>query len=361
MSERFILITAPSLDTRFNVSGISSVTNFIIGVNKEKLYKHFELGRKDVEKRNAIWLLKMIKTAFKWGVTICSKKVERIHFNFALSKASILRDAPLILFAKLVQKKMVIHVHGGDYLTNDNTPKWIQRILRKVFSGNTAVIVLSPVEKKLVEEKYGVKNVQVLPNCVDLTEAKLFKRNYETEAVVKLLFIGRISHAKGLTYIFDILAALKKNRIPFKFCLAGTGADEKEYVEKFTTLLGADFEFKGVVSGKTKTDLYKSCDIFLLPSLFEGLPMSLLEAMSFGLVPVVTNVGSMGFVVTNNENGIITTISNDTAVVMEKAITTIINNNMLKQRLSANASAFIYKNYSPEDYVKQLNNIYALA
>ncbi len=359
MSERYILITAPSLDTRFNVSGISSVTNFIIGANKAQQYKHFELGRKDDEKRNAIWLLRMFKTACKWMVTVSSKKVQQVHFNFAMSKASILRDAPLVLFAKLVRKKMVIHIHGGDYLTNTNTPKWIQWMLKRIFAGNTTAIVLSPVEKKIIEERYKVKNIQVLPNCVDLTDAQLFKRNYTAGQTVKLLFIGRISQTKGLAFIYNILNCLKKKGVPFKFFLAGTGAEEKEYVEKFTNLLGNDFEFKGVVSGKTKTDLYKSCDVFLLPSLFEGLPMSLLEAMSFGLVPVVTNVGSMGFVVTNNENGIITALNDDTAAVMEQAITQLINNGVLQQQLSTNAAAFIYKNYSPQDYVTQLNKIYS--
>ncbi len=361
MSERYILITAPSLDTRFNVSGISSVTNFIIGANKAQNYKHFELGRKDDEKRNIMWLLRMIKTAFRWMVSVSSKKVQQVHFNFALSKASILRDAPLVIFAKLARKKMVIHVHGGDYLTNSNTPKWIQWILKRLFAGKTAVIVLSPVEKKIIEERYKVKNIKVLPNCVDLTDAKLFNRSYVKDQVVKLLFIGRISQAKGLAHIYSILSGLKKNEMPFKFFLAGTGADEKEYVGKFTNLLGKDFEFKGVVSGNTKTALYKNSDIFLLPSLFEGLPMSLLEAMSFGLVPVVTNVGSMGFVVTNNENGIITALNDNTASVMEAAITQLINNNELQQQLSVNAATFIYKNYSPEDYVTQLNKIYAAA
>jgi glycosyltransferase involved in cell wall biosynthesis len=260
-----------------------------------------------------------------------------------------------------MQKKMEMHIHGGDYLTNTNTPKWMQWALKKVFAGKTQVIVLSPVEKKIIEDRYKVKNIQVLPNCVDLTDAKLFKRNYNKEQKVKLLFIGRISHAKGLAIIYNILSGLKKNAVPFKFFLAGTGADEKEYVEKFTSLLGSDFEFKGVVSGKTKTDLYKNSDVFLLPSLFEGLPMSLLEAMSFGLVPVVTNVGSMGFVVTNNENGIITMLNDDTAKILELAITQLIGNGLMQQQLSANAAAFIYKNYSPEDYVTQLNKIYDAA
>jgi len=326
MSERKILITAPSLDTRFNVSGISSVTNFIINNNTGHQYQHFELGRKDDQKRNLRWLLGIIKTAGRWMVTVPSKKIELVHFNFALSKASILRDVPLVLFAKLAGKKMLIHIHGGDYLSNKAAPGWMRLLLKKAFSGNTAVIVLSADEKVMVAERYMANNITVLPNCVDLNEAKAYRRDNNRSAILKLLFIGRISKAKGLDFIYTALSELKGRQVPFKFFMAGTGADEKEYLEKFSKLLESNFEFKGVVSGTDKTELYKNSDVFLLPSLFEGLPMSLLEAMSFGLVPVVTNVGAMGDVVINDQTGFITGLNDQTVAGVVKAIEALVNN-----------------------------------
>ena len=361
MRERKILITAPSLDTRLNVSGISSVTNFIISNNKNCRYQHFELGRRDDEKRNILWLLGMIKTAGKWMVTVPSKKIELVHFNFALSRASILRDVPLVLFAKFVGKKMLIHIHGGDYLSNKAAPRWMQGFLKKAFSGNTAVIVLSADEKTMIAERYMAKNITILPNCVDVKEAQAFKRNHTGNAVVKLLFIGRISKAKGLDFIYDALSELKTKQVPFKFFMAGTGADEKEYVKKFAELLGDSFDFKGVVSGTIKTELYKNCDVFLLPSLFEGLPMSLLEAMSFGLVPVVTDVGAMSDAVINGKTGIIIEMNDHTATEMVKAIDQLVNNTDLVQQLGVNAANFIFTNYSPVKYVEQLNKIYTEA
>ena len=100
-----ILITAPGLDTKHNVSGVSSVTNFIISNNSSCTYRHFELGRKDDEKRNLIWFFKIIKTTFNWMFVVSRKDIRLVHFNFALSKASIIRDAPLVLFVKLIKKK----------------------------------------------------------------------------------------------------------------------------------------------------------------------------------------------------------------------------------------------------------------
>ena len=80
------------------------------------------------------------------------KKIGLIHFNLALSKASIIRDAPLILYAKMINKKMVIHLHGGDFLTKEKIPGWVRVILKRIFSGKTQIIVLGNVEGELVKK-----------------------------------------------------------------------------------------------------------------------------------------------------------------------------------------------------------------
>jgi glycosyltransferase involved in cell wall biosynthesis len=354
-----ILITAPSLDTKQNVSGISSVANFIISNNSSRVYKHFELGRKDDEKRNLRWLFKIAATTFKWMFAVTAKDIALVHFNFPLSQPSVLRDAPLILFAKLIRKKMIIHLHGGDYMTSKKAPGWMKFILKRVFSGNAQVIVLSPVEQQAIVEVYKVKNVNVLPNCVDLREAKAFDRPFNSNAALKLLYIGRISVPKGIEYTYQALCLLKNKNIPFKFLIAGTGPDEKEYLEKFTALLGDDFEFKGIVSGAAKTALLKSCDIFVMPSHFEGLPMSLLETMSFGLVPVVTGVGSIKHVVASGKNGII--VGENPPQEIDAAIQQLQTSRVLLQTLSNNASQFIFKNYDAEGYIAVLNKMYDAA
>lgn len=359
MSGKSILITAPGLDTKNNVSGISSVTNFIISNNISANYRHFELGRKDDEKRNLGWFFKIIKTSINWMFVVSGKSIRLVHFNFALSKASIIRDAPLVLFAKMIGKKMIIHLHGGDYLTKEIVPGWMKFILKRLFSGNIPVIVLSEAEREIIARLYKARNITVLPNCVDLKEAKAFERKNDASDGCRLLFIGRISTAKGIEYIFQALEILKNKQVPFKFFMAGTGPDETKYVEKFSTLLRSDFCFKGVVSGQGKADLYKECNIFLLPSLFEGLPMSLLEAMSFGLVPVVTGVGSMKYVVASGENGII--VDDKVELKIAAAVEQFANDWQIVQKLGNNAVQYIFNNYDPEEYVKKLNQIYDAA
>jgi glycosyltransferase involved in cell wall biosynthesis len=354
------LITSPSLDAKKNVSGISSVTAFIIKNNPGYKYTVFTLGRSDNEKRGIAWALGLLKTALQWTGAVAFKKKTAVHFNFAFSKASVLRDAPLIFVAKLFKKKMLVHLHGGEFLTQQMPPKWMRFLIKSCMGTKTPAIVLSHAEKTAAEQKYQLANVFVLPNSVDITAAKQYNRSGRVSSTpLKLLFIGRISISKGMAHIYEGLKILKEKNIAFNFFLAGTGPDEKEYTEKFSKLLGSSFVFKGVVFGEEKTALFKSCDVFVLPSLFEGLPMSLLETMSFGLVPVVTNVGSIKYAVANGENGIM--LGANPAAEIAEAVQQLTNNTVLFEKLSANAAQTVFNNYDPEIYIDKLNKIYQTA
>ena len=352
-----ILITSPSLDTNQNVSGISSVTQFIISYNNENEYLHFELGRKDNENRNLFWFFRILKTYFKWGYLLLTHKGILVHFNLALAKPSIIRDSPLILIARSLRIRMIIHLHGGDYLMHKKNPFWMNYILKKVFSGKNPIIVLSPLEKKVLQQKGNNKEIFILPNCIGLKEAREFDRFHNNNEILMLLFLGRISIDKGIEFFLQAMESLKKKGIKFKFIMAGKGPEEKVFIQKFNDLLGIDFEFKGVVSGDQKTELLKKCNVFLLPSFYEGLPMALIESMSFGLVPITTNVGSIRYVIRDGINGIFvnTHSSEEIAYAIEK----LSKDKEYMHELSKNARQYIFNNFNPEEYISRLNEIYS--
>ena len=356
MNNHGIIITSPSLDTNKNIGGISTVTSFVISNNPSYRYDHFELGKLDEEKRGIAWLFRILKAWGKWGFLMIKEKDLIIHFNFALDKRSIIRDSPLILFSQILNKKLVIHLHGGVYLEKDDIPFWIKTLLKLIFKGKAPKIVLSQGEKEIIMKKYNAKNVMALPNSISLKEAGDFNRIYTTESHVKLLYIGRIVKTKGLDYIFEALQILKEQNIPFKFLFAGSGPEKDSYVDKFSHTFGPSFEYKGVVTGKEKIDLLKECSIFLLPSFYEGLPISLLECMSFGLVPVVTPIGSMKDLIKNKENGIF--VKMKSSVEIAEAVEYLVNNPDSLKIIGSNARKYIFENHNPIDYINKLNHIY---
>lgn len=352
-----IIITSPSLDTSENISGISSVVNFIIEANPEMEYIHFELGRHDDEKRDAAWFLRILSSYVRWLRILWSGNDLMVHFNMALCKFSIIRDFPMLLMARLLRRKMIIHLHGGDYLMHKEPPAWMRLLWKISFSGRNPVIVLSPVEMEILNRRIARNRIHTLPNCISLHDAYEFERNYERDHSINLLFMGRISADKGLEYIYKALISLRKKGLNLRFILAGRGPEQDEYTRKFSTLLGTSFEYAGVVTGEVKTEVLKKCNLFLLPSFYEGLPMALLESMSFGLVPVTTNVGSIGQIVTHGENGLF--VKSHSSTDIEFAIEELASNESFRNRLSRNAREFIFENFNPESYVRKLNEIYA--
>lgn len=351
-----IIITSPSLNINKNIGGISSITQFIINNNKEYDYRHFEIGKFDYQKRNISWLFRILGAYFKWVCLVFSYRNSLIHFNIALNKRSVLRDSPLIIFARVLRRKMLIHIHGGEYLEQKRAGAFLGRLLITVLRGKEPVIVSGTVEKELISAKYHAKNIFILPNCADIKEARGFTRIFADESPLKILFLGRIDKPKGLDYMLDAFRILKDKDIRFIFFMAGTGPEENEYVEKFSEILGSDFEFKGLVWDDTKAELLKQCDVFLLPSLFEGLPVSLLETMAFAMVPVVTNVGSVGDVVKDEKTGIIVEMRSSEKIA--EALVRLKNSPGLLAELGGNARDFIFSNYNPDDYLRELNKLY---
>ena len=80
-----MIITAPSLDTKKNVSGVSSVVRFIIDNNPGRRYIHFELGRQDNERRGPRRLLSLTKALWEWKKLLSKNTEALVHYSFRLS------------------------------------------------------------------------------------------------------------------------------------------------------------------------------------------------------------------------------------------------------------------------------------
>lgn len=352
-----VIINSPSLDPKVNVSGISAVTQFIISNNKEVDYIHFEVGRKDAESQGVLSrITRILRNKKEWEQLLKQNKNAVVHYNIPLMKAAIVRDYMLIKVAHKLGMPIVLHVHGGNYIKERNRPCYIKSLLKKIFKWSKHVIVLGEEEKAILEEDFGIHNVISLPNCIDLSAAREFNRNIEGKEFLDILYLGRIEPNKGIDYIFEACNALKSEGVKFHLNFAGKEEIEGQYIPKFKEEFGEHFTFHGIVSGEKKTDVLKKCNIFLLPSFYEGLPMSLLETMSFGQVPVVTPVGSIPTVVTNNANGCFIRVKNtEDIVAVIKLITT---NRKLYSKLSNSARETIITKFDDKKYIGILNNLY---
>lgn len=356
-----VIITAPSLDPTQNVSGVSSVVQFIIDNNKEHEYTHFELGKKDKEKRGIGNVTRILKCYKNWKKTLKGHNCI-VHYSFPLSAPSILRDPLFMNYARKKGVPMVVHLHGGVFLTAPKIPYVLRKILQWVFSWDVPFIVLSEGEKDILQNRWGAKHVEVLPNCPEPPQLQKVSADEESLPTqgglegLSLGYLGRIEVNKGMDELLEACKILKAEGIPYKLRLAGKEVHEGEYIPLFERELGDNFEYAGLVSGETKRNFLRSLDILTMPTYFEGLPVSLLECMSYGAVPVITPVGSIPTVVKDNENGIFITLKDVNSIVA--AIKQLHANPDILKRLSANAQKTIADNFSARKYIEKLNAIY---
>jgi len=267
-----------------------------------------------------------------------------------MANSAIIRDFFLILLARFRKIKTVTHVHGGYHLTSLNSNISIKLLIKFIVNNSNIVIVLSEIEKINIVNKFHCKNnIYVLPNCVDIKNSKeIEKKDFN------ILFLGRLHQDKGLFEIIHALSELQD--VKFKFNLCGSGPLEHVILNKCHSLIKDKFSYKGVVWGDKKIDIINNSSVFLLPSYYEGLPISLLETMSMGVVPIVTDVGSIREVVVNGQNGFI--IDKKSPKQIAEKIRLLYNNKELLQEMSNNARNKIIHNYNIENYFQKLNEIY---
>lgn len=348
-----IIIVSPSLNPKITLGGISSVASFIVNNNFDRRYIHFEQGKRDSIKGGFLRYLSLIRNLKYWKKLLIRKPQSLIHYNFPLSPPAIIRDYIFMREARKKKRKMVVHVHGGLYMNTMNVPSLLKWILKRVFSWDVPFIVLSDKEKEQLMSRFGAKEVYVLPNCVELDNDRLTRNNNHN---ITLGYIGRITATKGMSELYDACKILQEKKLPFELNIAGIEGDNEHYIDQFRTLLGANFHYSGIVSGNEKREFFRSIDVFVLPSYFEGLPMSLLEAMSYGAVSVVTAVGSIPNVIKDGVNGIL--IKDHEVEPIVESVVKIANDANLRDSISDAARKTIEENFSPQVYFDKLNSIY---
>ncbi len=207
------------------------------------------------------------------------------------------------IIAKIFKKKVVFHFHGASFM--EHFPKlsknW-QNKFKVFFEYSDRVICLSKSwEKEVYTFAPGAK-ISVIPNSVTLPEKINTERKNKT---IQFTFLGLIGERKG---VFDLLKAAKmlieKGE---KICLniGGNGDIERLNKEIINLKLENNIRFLGWISEDERDLLLKKTDIYVLPSYGEGMPMSVLEAMSYGIPVISTNVGGIPELVVDKEAGYI--------------------------------------------------------
>tara|TARA_R110000868_G_scaffold177409_6_gene415867 strand:- start:1426 stop:2493 length:1068 start_codon:yes stop_codon:yes gene_type:complete len=233
------------------------------------------------------------------------KEIEIVHIHGA-SYNSFTRKNIIYKISKWFKKKTIYHIHGAEYqLFYEKANNSTKHKIANFINNTDCLVCLSESWKTFFIKNFNPRRIEILPNIMatptDLTKAK-FKKT-----PIVFQFLGFIDERKG---VWLLLETLKDHRYELQgkaiFNIGGNGETQKlkNLIKKYE--LEEIVNFNGWVSGKDKQQLFHDADIYLLPSYNEGLPISILEAMSYSLPILSTKVGGIPEVV-SSENGILIT------------------------------------------------------
>lgn len=215
------------------------------------------------------------------------------------------------------------------------------------------IVAVGDGVKKNVYKDVGVSNVTVIYNAIPLKEDNSKVDDIINTSSIKLGFIGRLSEQKGLLYLIEAMNILKNK--PIKLFLAGSGELQNLLEEKVK-----EFEIKEKVQflgyRNDTISVINSCDFMVMPSLYEGLPLTLIEYFQHSKTVVATDIPGITEVVQSGKNGILVPAKNSEKLA--EAILKLAEDKNLKKRLEEQVKSAYEEKFSYDKFKNSYLKIY---
>lgn len=337
--------------------GIAAVVNGYRGSQLEKDYKIIYVeSYKDGSKLTK--LLKGIKGYFYFAKILLVDKPTLVHIHSSFG-ASFYRKIPFIYMASWAKLPIINHIHGADFdefYVNASEKK--KKCIKKIYGKCSKLIALSVEWSERLSQIVPTEKIEVIENYSILHEDALAQR-LSRFCNNTILFLGEFGKRKGCYDIPAVAERVAKTvpNVKFMLCGSGNAADEMAVKKQFKDKgIIANAVFPGWVRDKEKDQALREADIFFLPSYNEGMPMSVLDAMGYGLPIVSTKVGGIPKIVHDGENGACCN-AGDLETFAIRIIELLTSDE--KRAAAAKASIEIVKGgYSLEIHLKKLKNVY---
>ena len=260
---------------------------------------------------------------------------------------------------KLFRKRVIVTVHGIDWQRekwkSGFGSKFIRQGEKNAVKYADEIIVLSKGVKNYFKDTYG-RETRFIPNGVNRPEIQNANLITEKLGLTKdsyILFLGRLVPEKGIRYLVEAFKNVKTDK---KLVIAGGSSDTDSFMAELKELAKGDDRilFTGFVQGAMLEELYSNAYIYTLPSDLEGMPLSLLEAMSYGNCCLVSDIPECAEVV------------EDKALIFKKADVKDLQSKLQdacdhSEKVDAHkkqAADFICKKYNWDEVVKETMKLY---
>lgn len=285
------------------------------------------------------------------AVCVAFGKYDVVHFH---------AEGPcaMLWLPKLLGKRCVATVHGLDHQRTKwgRLAKWYIMLGEKIaVKFADEIIVLSRGVQDYFQNTYG-RETKFIPNGVNrpqILDAELVTEKYGLTKDSYILFLGRLVPEKGLRYLIEAFREIKTDK---KLVIAGGSSDTDAFAKELKSLSADDerIVFTGFIQGKLLEELYSNAYIYTLPSDLEGMPLSLLEGMSYGNCCVTSDIAECTEVV--EEKAVIFAKSN--VGDLREKLQMLCDDAEFVNKYKVEASDFICQKYSWDEVVEKTLELY---
>lgn len=293
-----------------------------------------------------------LKAYIKILFILLTGKVDILHVHMA-EKGSVFRKGIVIGMGRMFGCKIICHLHGATFeVWYKGCSERKQKLIKKILNQSDKVIILGEYWLDFIGQLLGEEKICVVYNAVK----ELEKNPYRTDSR-DLLFLGALNQRKGID---DLLAAMRivKESGSFQGKLYLYGPDSENNIEEKIreNHLMDTVEYKGWLNSQDKQEAFSSIAVNILPSYNEGLPMTILETMSYGIPNISTNVAAIPEAIDNHENGIL--VKPGSIKEIAEAVISLITDDSVRSFCSQSAFSKVAREFSLDIHKNKILAIY---
>ena len=344
-----ILYISPDLSVK---GGISTVVKSYLSSDLSQKYR-FSHVSSHVDGSKVRKLIKALEGLIRAFLILLTKKVDLVHVHGS-DIVSSNRKYFYIRLAGLFGVKIIYHFHGALFIDHYvQAAKHTKMRMKRLFEFADTVICLSDGWRNSIIDIAPAAKIKMMPNAVKLPELQPVRA---AEKPVRLAFLGLVGERKGVFDLVRVVRRLINDGHDIRLNIAGNG-DIDRLNEMISGLqLSEKVSYLGWISEIQRDRLLRRTDIYVLPSYGEGMPMSVLEAMSYSIPVVSTNVGGIPELVLEGETGYL--VEPGDIEALYHSLTMLIADEGLRTRLGAKGRQIVAEKHDLNTIVRKLDGIY---